>query len=178
MLEDSLYTPNRSGTVLSPDNYLFNQPDEYFEFQQSGNKIRSGAVSFLDKNSRIIESIKLKRNNNGQWLTTTANPILLPSTATNYTFRQVQTRSQWQREVTSDEILIQPDDEAIEIIRQDVLNDNNNDEDDEQRQSKHVTIHSNDETIELEATPNLPTTEKTYTCPQTKPVQDIELWHQ
>ena len=88
---ETVYTPNGSGTVLSPDNYLFNQPNEIFEFQQCGNRIHNGNISFLDKNGRIIESIKLKRNNNGQWLTTMANPILLPSTATNYTIRQVKT---------------------------------------------------------------------------------------
>ena len=93
---ETVYTPNGSGTVLSPDNYLFNQPNEIFEFQQCGNRIHTGNISFLDKNSRIIESIRLRRNNNGQWLTTIANPILLPSTATNYTIRQVQTRSQRQ----------------------------------------------------------------------------------
>ena len=64
---ETVYTPNGSGTVLSPDNYLFNQPNEIFEFQQCGNRIHNGNISFLDKNGRIIESIKLKRNNNGQW---------------------------------------------------------------------------------------------------------------
>ena len=174
---EKVYTPNGSGTVLSPDNYLFNQPDEIFEFQQSGNKDCSGNISFLDKNCRIIESINLKRNNNGQWLTTMANPILLPSTATIYTIRQVQTRSQRQREATSTEILVQQNDDEIETIQKDVLTDNNNNNNDQQH-SKHVTINLNDETIEREATPNLPNTKKNYKRPQTKPVQDIELWHQ
>ena len=90
----------------------------------------------------------------------------------------MQTRAQRQQEAISTEIQIQQNNDEIETIRKDVLTDNNNNNDDDQQQSKHVTIHSNDETIELEATPNLPNTEKNYKRPQTKPVQDIELWHQ
>ena len=34
--------------------------DEIFELQQSGNKKRLGAISFIDKHNKMIESIKFK----------------------------------------------------------------------------------------------------------------------
>ena len=54
---ETVYTPHGSGTVLSPDNYLQNQTDKIFEFQQSGNKKRYGTISFSDRQNNVIESI-------------------------------------------------------------------------------------------------------------------------
>ena len=54
---ETVYTPQGSGTVLSPDNYLQTQNNKIFEFQQSGNKKRYGAISFSDKQNKVIESI-------------------------------------------------------------------------------------------------------------------------
>ena len=48
---ETVCTPNGSGSILSPDNYLFNQPDEYYELQQSRNKFQSGAISL----TKIVE---------------------------------------------------------------------------------------------------------------------------
>ena len=79
----TVYTPQSSGTVLSPDNYHQTHKPEIFGFFQSGNSNNIGKIGFVnnagDMPGDMQESISLKRNNNGQWMTTNVNRVLLPT---------------------------------------------------------------------------------------------------
>jgi hypothetical protein len=75
-----LYTPNSSGTVLSLDNYHTTHNSKLFAFYHLGTN-NGGKIGFLDHNQREVESIQMKRTDNGEWLTT--NQILVASSIEN-----------------------------------------------------------------------------------------------
>ena len=66
----TIYTPNSSGTCLSPDSY--NEAvlclDKIRIIMKRSNRI--GTLAFHDKEGNLVESISLRRNNNGEWNTT------------------------------------------------------------------------------------------------------------
>ena len=66
----TIYTPNSSGTCLSPDSYNEAVPclDEMCIIMKRSQK--PGTLAFHDKEGHLVESISLKRNNNGEWNTT------------------------------------------------------------------------------------------------------------
>jgi hypothetical protein len=75
-----LYTPNSSGTVLSPDNYHTTHNSKLFAFYHLGTN-NGGKIGFLDHNKHEVESIQMKRTDNGEWLT--MNQILVTSLIKN-----------------------------------------------------------------------------------------------
>jgi hypothetical protein len=86
-----LYTPNSSGTVLYPDNYHTTHNSKLFAFYHLGTN-NQGKNGFLDHNKRKVESIQMKRTDNGEWLTT--NQILVTSLIENkHIIRAVNRRS-------------------------------------------------------------------------------------
>jgi hypothetical protein len=77
-----LYTPKSSGTVLSPDNYHTTHNSKLFAFYHLGSN-NGGKIGFLDHNKQEVESIQMKRTDNGEWLTLPAvdadvKPNLIP----------------------------------------------------------------------------------------------------
>ena len=70
-----VYTPKSNGTVLSPDNYHRMHQPTIYAFYQYGNSDNNGSIGFLTENHQVMDSIALKHNNDGQWMTT--NQILL-----------------------------------------------------------------------------------------------------
>jgi hypothetical protein len=86
-----LYTSNSSGTVLSPDNYHTTHNSKLFASYHLGTN-NGGKIGFLDHNQCEVESIQMKRTDNGKWLTT--NQILVTSSIENkHTIRAVNRRS-------------------------------------------------------------------------------------
>ena len=61
-----VYTPKSNGTVLSPDNYHRANKEKLFGFFHCGNLLDIGTIGFTDGAGKIVESISLRRNNNGQ----------------------------------------------------------------------------------------------------------------
>ena len=88
-----VYTPKSSGTVLSPDHYHRSNKDKLFGFFHFACLLDIGTIGFTNEVGKIVESISLKRNNNGQWLTTDINRVLLPERKENYHILQVTTRA-------------------------------------------------------------------------------------
>ena len=66
----TIYTPNSSGTCLSPDSYNEAVPclDDICIIMKRFQ--RTGTLAFHDKEGNLVESISLRRNNNGEWNTT------------------------------------------------------------------------------------------------------------
>ena len=98
---------------------------------------------------------------------------------------KVQSRSQTKQEEPTTNVIIKTKDDTIEITPLALLNttDNNNEQtNNEQHLLSPVTIHLKDEYIELEVTPKLEVLPKlndnNEVCPQSKPIQNLELWHQ
>ena len=76
-----VYTPKSNGTVLSPDNYHRMHQPTIYAFYQYDNSNNKGSIGFLTENHKIVDTIALKRNYDGQWMTT--NQILLPDVCEN-----------------------------------------------------------------------------------------------
>jgi hypothetical protein len=92
-----LYTPKSSGTVLSPDNYHTTHNSKLFAFYHLGTN-NGGKIGFLDHNKHEVESIQMKRTDNGEWLTT--NQILVTSLIENkHIIRAVNRRSDRIRDI-------------------------------------------------------------------------------
>jgi hypothetical protein len=92
-----LYTPNNCGTVLSQDNYHTAHNSKLLAFYNLGTN-NGGKVGFLDPNQREVESIHMKRTDNGEWLTT--NQILVTSLIENkHIIRAVNRRSDQIRDI-------------------------------------------------------------------------------
>jgi hypothetical protein len=70
-----LHTPNSTGTILSPDKYMMDNPAVH-TFKHQGNKNGTGSINFADQTGKIIAAITMKRQHDGLWYTT--NPVLLP----------------------------------------------------------------------------------------------------
>jgi hypothetical protein len=97
-----LYTPNSSGTVLSPDNYHTTHSSKLFTFYHLGTN-NGGKIGFLDHNKRKVESIQMERTDNGEWLTT--NQILLTSVIENkHIIRAVNRRSDRIRDIQTEQL--------------------------------------------------------------------------
>ena len=89
-----VYTPQSNGTVLSPDSYHQMHRPEIFGFYQTGNNHNIGQIGFVSQDGKLQESITLKRNSNGQCMTTNINRVLLPGQRENkFIIRQVTTRA-------------------------------------------------------------------------------------
>jgi hypothetical protein len=86
-----LYMPKSSGTVLSPDNYHTTHSSKLFASYHLGTN-NGGKIGFLDHNKCEVESIQMKRTDNGKWLT--KNQILVTSLIENkHIIRAVNRRS-------------------------------------------------------------------------------------
>ena len=96
MCWETVYTPNGSGTVLSPDNYLNNNDENFYSFNHRGTRQNTGEITFTDNNDKVLESIKMVRNYNGQWLT--KNKVIMPPSVPKYAIKQVTTRSALRRQ--------------------------------------------------------------------------------
>jgi hypothetical protein len=70
-----LHTPNSTGTILSSDEYMMDNPAVH-TFKHQGNKNGTGSIDFTDQSGEIITAIAMKRQHYGLWYTT--NPVLLP----------------------------------------------------------------------------------------------------
>ena len=77
----TVYTPNSTGTVLSPDNYQRSNIPKFNAFQHTGKLDNHGSISFLNKSNCVIESVSLRRTSNGEWYTT--NKVLVKNTMEN-----------------------------------------------------------------------------------------------
>ena len=55
-----LYTPNSTGTVLSPDHYHQSNISKYFAFYHRGDSNCNRKIGFLDNNEREVEWIQIK----------------------------------------------------------------------------------------------------------------------
>jgi hypothetical protein len=77
--------------VLSPDNYHTTHNSKLFAFYHLGTN-NGGKIGFLDHNKLKVESVQMKRTDNGEWLTT--NQILVTSLIENkHIIRAVNQRS-------------------------------------------------------------------------------------
>ena len=167
MCWEALYTPDGSSTVLSPDSYLQTHPKFYRAFQQSENCDNNSSITFTDTNDKVIKSVALERNNNEQWLTKPTNQILLPSEKQKkYIIRKVRTQSATIREKSTMKVTITPTDESIEMTSEKTTtilnNNNNNNNNDDNNNIDNNNVDNNNDTCR----------------PETKPIQNIELWHQ
>ena len=72
-----LHTPDSTGTILSPDKYMMDNP-EVQTFSHVGNKNGTGSINFENNQGRILASIEMTRHQDGLWYTT--NPVLMPPT--------------------------------------------------------------------------------------------------
>ena len=145
---ETLYTPDGSGTVLSPDNYLQTHPKFYRAFHQSRNCDNNGSITFTDTNDKIIESVALERTNNGQWLTKPTNQILLPPKKQKYIIRKVRTRSATIREKPTMKVTITPTDEGFETASEKtttILNNNNNANNDNNNDDNNIDNNNEDD---------------------------------
>ena len=68
-------------------------PEGIFGFFQTGNSNNVGKIGFTDERGNLIKSIILKKNSNGQWLTTNVNRVLLPGRSNSFSIQQVTTRA-------------------------------------------------------------------------------------
>jgi hypothetical protein len=71
----TLYTPNSTGTIISPDHYIMDN-GHVDEFLQSGTRNGKGYLQFKSANSKTMAKVKMKRQRNGLWYTD--SPVLLP----------------------------------------------------------------------------------------------------
>ena len=96
-------------------------------------------------------------------MTTGSNPVLLPPTEAQSFIRKVQTRSQTKRDNPTVTVPPAPDDSAPD-------------------DSDDITIHSTDASLEIESAPPVTISPETHDVadlsPQSKPIQNLELWHQ
>ena len=91
-----VYTPQSNGTVLSPDNYHRMHRPTIYAFYQYGNSDNKGSIGFLTENHQVVDEIALKRNHDGQWMTT--NQILLPDVCENiHIIRSVMKKTKRER---------------------------------------------------------------------------------
>jgi hypothetical protein len=71
----ALYTPNSTGTIISPDRYMMDN-GHVDEFLQSGKRNGKGYIRFLTKDNKTIAKVKMKRKKDGLWYTDM--PVLIP----------------------------------------------------------------------------------------------------
>ena len=75
----TIYTPNSSGTVLSPDNYERSTTPPFELFQQTVWLNNTGDIAFWDATNTVIQIFCLRRSPNGEWYTPNAvlvkNPL-------------------------------------------------------------------------------------------------------
>jgi hypothetical protein len=164
-----LYTPNSSGTVLSPDKYHTTHNSKLFAFYHLGTN-NGGKIGFLDHNKREVESIQMKRTDNGEWLTT--NQILVTSLIEyKHIIRAVNRRSDRIRDIQMERNgNIQSMEDRVVIDQQ-------------QNESWATDIGSHHfEAMSEEAHPIFTDVKlKTMNTPQqeyTQKMKELELWHQ
>jgi hypothetical protein len=155
--------------VLSPDNYHSTHKSISFAFFHLGTN-NGGKIGFLDHNQKEVESIQMKRTDNGEWLTT--NQILVNNSIKNkHIIRAVNRRS----------------DRIRDIIME--RNDNNQSSEDrvvinqQQNESWATDIGSHHfDAMSKEAHPIFTDVKlKTMDTPQqvyTQKMKELELWHQ
>jgi hypothetical protein len=71
----TLYTPDSTGTIISPDRYMMDN-GHVEEFLQSGTRNGRGYLQFINSKGRSIAKVKMKRQRDGLWYTD--SPVLLP----------------------------------------------------------------------------------------------------
>jgi hypothetical protein len=71
----TLYTPNSTGTIISPDRYMMDN-GHIDEFLQSGQLNGHGYIRFTSKENKTIANVKMRRQKDGLWYTD--SPVLLP----------------------------------------------------------------------------------------------------
>jgi hypothetical protein len=71
----ALYTPNSTGTIISPDRYMMDN-GQVEEFIQSGKRNGQGYIRFTNKEQKTVAKVKMKRRKDGLWYTDT--PVLMP----------------------------------------------------------------------------------------------------
>jgi hypothetical protein len=74
----ALYTPNSTGTIISPNCYMIDN-GHIHEFLQSGSHNGKGHLQFINSNGKTVAKVKLKRQRNGLW--DTGSPVLMPPPA-------------------------------------------------------------------------------------------------
>jgi hypothetical protein len=164
-----LYTPNSSGTVLLSDNYHTTHNSKLFAFCHLGTN-NGEKIGILDHNNREVESIQMKRTDNGEWLTT--NQILVTSLIENkHIIRAVNRRSDRIRDIQMER------NDNIQSMEDRVVIDQ------QQNESWATDIGSHHfDTMSEEAHPIFTNVKlKTMDTPQQEYAQkmkELELWHQ
>jgi hypothetical protein len=165
-----LYTPLSSGTVLSPDSYQNSHKFKYHAFYHLGTSNSTGRIEFLDHNQREVESIQMKRTNNGEWLTT--NQVLVSNSLNNkHVIRAVNRRSDRIRDLQTEE------NDALQAAEDRVVIDQQLNESWAMDIGSHhfEAMSENAHKIfkDVEA-PKTETQQQIYT----KKMKELELWHQ
>ena len=145
-----LHTPESTGTILSPDKYMMDNPPIQ-TFSHVGHKNGTGSINFNDKSGHTIASIEMTRHHDGLWYTT--NPVLMPPIAES---QSTTTISPNQPTITKTATIHQP---TLTTINESIpINDT-------QADPKSTPIG-------MQADGNNPTVKIT------KSMEQLELWHQ
>ena len=195
---ETVYTPNGSETVLSPDNYLNNNDKNFYSFNHRGNRNNKGEKTFTDNNDKVLESIAMIRNWNGQWLT--KNQVIMSPTISKYAIQKVTTwsalRRQQRREVEMNQ---QKAEDSSAPTKNNIESSNNRlseiptetgeahqlmspsnsilDVNDNNIRVTDINNNTND-TIHSDETSSISIKVKIEPPTKMKPFQQLELWHQ
>jgi hypothetical protein len=71
----TLYTPNSTGTIISPDPYMMDN-GHIHEFLQSGSRNGKGHLQFINSDRKTVAKVKMKRQCDSLWYTD--SPVLMP----------------------------------------------------------------------------------------------------
>jgi hypothetical protein len=71
----TLYTPNSTGTIISPDRFMMDN-GHVQEFLQSGMRNGTGYLQFVNSDGKTFAKVNMKRQRDGLWYTD--SPVLLP----------------------------------------------------------------------------------------------------
>ena len=179
---ETVYTPNGSGTVLSPDNYLNNNDENFYSFNHRGTRQNTGEITFTDNNDKVLESIKMVRNYNGQWLT--KNKVIMPEAVPKYAIKQVTTRAALRRQQRRQAEMNQQQTEDSSETTNDITSRNNGLSptitttlDVEEDNNTGVTEFNNN-TNDIITRDETSSTVEIEPPTRMKPSQQLELWHQ
>ena len=184
-----LYTPSSNGTVLSPDHYHQSNISRYFSFYPSGDRNCNGKIASLDNNEREVESIQMRRTDNGEWMTT--NQVLMATQSNHHIVNAVNRRSErikkrqlaantaTQREEDDSELFQQQSNSWTTQINSQVIDQMVGNSHDAATTMPTELIATSPATGLPESTP-APTPSLTTNLPSnlSPQMKDLKLWHQ
>ena len=112
-----LYTPSSTGTVISPDHYHQSYIFCHFSLIHSCDANCNGKIAFLDNNERKVESIRMRRTNNGEWMIT--NQVLVETQPNHHIVNVVNLHSKYiKKQQLAANAAIQREGDDIELFQQ------------------------------------------------------------